>query len=389
MSALIPFAPSCPQTGSAWFYETDTFIPDELPLKNIDWSALIEALSEANRELGNLRGTLKGIVNPSVLLSPLTTREAVLSSKIEGTQATLQEVLFYEALPDENNPKKNDIQEVVNYRKTLAASVTAIKEKPLHLNMLKSLHAVLLDSVRGEYQRPGEFRLDQNRIGPKGCTIEQAFFIPPEPRVMMEALGNWETYWHLKERDALVQLAIMHAQFEIIHPFRDGNGRIGRVLIPIFLMDKGILDEPVFYLSEYLESHRDAYAGALRSISDNGSWAVWFSFFLTAIAKQAIAIRLKAENILKLYEAMKREIYDLGTTFGLPALDTLFTLPIFSSSEFVRYSGIPKASAHRLLVELQERKVIQVIEEGQGRRPTTFTFNQLLDITEVPLESQE
>lgn len=366
---------------------TTPFIPDRLPLASIDWSALIEGLGAANRELGNLRGTLRGIVNPHVLLSPLTSREAVLSSKIEGTQATLQEVLFYEALPDETNPKKDDIQEVVNYRKTLANSVEAIKKKPMHLNMLKTLHATLMDSVRGKDQRPGEFRHDQNWIGPKGCTMEQAYFIPPEPKAMLPALDNWESYWHFSERDALVQLAVIHAQFEIIHPFRDGNGRIGRVLIPLFLLDKGILDSPVFYLSEYLEANRDEYSASLRSISDSGSWAVWLAFFLKAVERQSVAIRQKAERIIDLYERMKRKIYGLGSSFSLPALDTLFIFPIFNSPEFVKYSGIPKASAHRMLGQLVEGKILEILVEGQGRRPTTYLFKELLDITESPLQT--
>jgi Fic family protein len=300
----------------------------------------------------------------------------------------LQEVLFYEALPDEKNPKKDDIQEVVNYRKTLAASVEAIKKRPLHLNMLKDLHAILMNSVRGQNQRPGEFRRDQNWIGPKGCTIDQAFFIPPEPSVMLQALDNWEAYWHFTERDPLVQLALIHAQFEIIHPFRDGNGRIGRVLIPLFLIDKGILKEPVFYLSEYLEAHREEYGASLRGISDTGSWNNWISFFLKAVAAQAVAMRQKAEAIQLLYERMKREVYGLNSTFGLPALDTLFTFPIFSSPEFVEYSGIPKASAHRMLTQLVEKGILVIIVEGQGRRPTTYLFKELLTITEAPLLSQ-
>lgn len=362
------------------------FIPHILPLENINWAAYVELIGKANLELGNLRGTLKGIVNPAVLLSPLTLREAVLSSKIEGTQATLQDVLFYEASPDENNPKRTEIQEIVNYRKTLAAAVSGIKEKPLHLNMLKILHAILLDSVRGQNMQPGEFRRDQNWIGKPGCTIDQAYFVPPDPATMIIALDNWEKYWHFQDRDFLVQLAIIHAQFEIIHPFRDGNGRIGRVLIPIFLTDKGLLDEPVFYLSEYMEAHREEYYGGLRSISDTGDWDNWFRFFLSAVGHQAIAIRTKAEKIIILYESMKREVYDIGSTYAIPALDTIFTMPIFSSPEFERYSSIPKASANRLLKQLKDKGLIAILQEGHGRRPNTFIFNKLITITESPLE---
>lgn len=364
----------------------EPFTPNTLPLESIEWTALIEAIGAANLELGNLKGTLKGIVNPGVLLSPLTLREAVLSSRIEGTQATLQEVLFYEAMPDESNPKRFDIQEVINYRKTLNEGEKAIKDRPMNLNMLKDLHAVLMDSVRGQEQRPGEFRRDQNWIGPRGSRIEQAYFIPPDPKNMQWSLQNWEHYWHHNEKDPLVQMALLHAQFEIIHPFRDGNGRIGRVLIPLFLTEKGILENPTFYFSEYLESNRDEYYSRLRAISDSGDWNGWIQFFLAGVRVQARAMHRKAEAIILLYEDMKRRIFELNSTFGLPALDTIFTMPIFSSREFVRYSGIPRASAQRLLVELRERDILKIVSEGVGRRPTTYSFPALLEITESPLE---
>ncbi len=366
-----------------------SFVPHKLPLDQIDWGALVSPVGKANLELGNLHGALKGIVNPGVLLSPLTLREAVLSSKIEGTQATLQEVLFYEALPDENNPRYDDIQEVINYRKTLAAAEKAIGKKPMHLNMLLELHEILMDSVRGENQRPGTFREIQNWIGPKGCTIDQAYYVPPEPAAMKQALGNWEKYWHYQEKDPLIQLAILHAQFEIIHPFRDGNGRIGRVLIPLFLAEKGILDKPVFYLSEYLESHREEYYSGLRGISETGNWDNWLQFFLKAFTVQAISMRGKAESIISLYDDMKREIFGLNSTFALLALDALFTMPIFTSSDFVKYTDIPRASANRLLGQIQEKGIISLISEGQGRTPNTYSFHPLLLITETPLEHVE
>ncbi len=362
------------------------FQPHILPLSNIDWADLVEQIAQANRELGNLRGTLKGIINPSVLLSPLTLREAVLSSRIEGTQATLQEVLFFEAIPDAENPKRHDIQEIINYRKTLAAAEKMIQEKPVHLNMIKDLHSILMDSVRGDGQRPGEFRSIQNWIGPKGCTIDQAYFVPPDIETMQSSLSSWERYWHSDERDLLVQLAILHGQFEVIHPFRDGNGRMGRVLIPLFLTERNAMDKPVFYLSEYLESHRSEYYSRLRAISEENDWDGWIRFFLQACTIQSIAIRNKAEKIIDLYENMKREIYSLNSTHGLPALDTLFTMPLFSSSDFEHYSGIPKASANRLLNLLQEKEIIKINIEGQGRRPNTYLFPELIEITESPLE---
>lgn len=359
-----------------------------MPLSSVDWASHIQDIAHANLELGNLCGSLKAIVNPSVLLSPLSLREAVLSSKIEGTQATLQEVLFYEASPDDSNPKLHDIQEVVNYRKALAYVIEALKEKPMNLNTIREMHRILMSSVRGKNQSPGEFRRDLNWIGPKGSSMEQAYFIPPSPIEMNKGLDNFEKYWHASDKDRIVQLAIIHAQFEILHPFRDGNGRIGRAILPIFLVEHGLMDQPVFYFSEYLESFREEYYSSLRRITDENNWNQWISFFLKGFAIQAKAIRSKADRILKLYDAMKREIYSLGTTYALPVLDALFTMPIFSSTEFAHYTGMPKTSANRFFTTLVEKGILVLASEGQGSRASTYQFSELIQIVDANLAFQ-
>jgi len=364
------------------------YIPDTLPLDSIDWTSHIQEISKANLELGNLSGSLKAIVNPSVLLSPLTLREAVLSSKIEGTQATLQEVLFYEASPDESNPKWEDIQEVVNYRKALFYVIEALKKKPMNLNTIREMHRILMTSVRGKNQYPGEFRKDQNWIGPKGSSIDQAYFVPPNPNDMRLGLDQFETYWHSSDKDKIVQLAVIHAQFEILHPFRDGNGRIGRAILPIFLVEHGLMADPVFYFSEYLESFREEYYSSLRRITEAKDWNQWISFFLKGFAIQAKAIRSKADKILVLYDTMKREIYSLGTSYSLPVLDALFTMPIFSSTEFAKYTTMPKTSANRFFSTLMEKGILEQVSEGQGSRASTYQFSKLIDIVDASLAFQ-
>jgi len=354
------------------------YVPQPLPLKNMDWTLFIELIGKANAALARFDGVIRGITNPFVLLSPLSTNEAVLSSKMEGTQATLQEVLFYEALPSADDPKTADIQEIINYRKALAFAVENMKKRPINLNLIKDLHERLMDSVRGANKRPGKFRTEQNWIGPYGAPIEAAYYIPPEPSRIIDDLSNFERYIHFNERDKLVQLAVVHAQFEIIHPFMDGNGRLGRMLIPLFLYGNGLLAHPCFYMSEYLEINRDEYNQGLRNISNNGDWNTWITFFMKAVISQADANSQKAMLIIQLYEEMKREIYKLASTFSLPALDTLFEFPIFSSPDFVKYSQIPRASAARLLKNMTQKKLLDVIQEGKGKRPTVYRFDRLL-----------
>lgn len=220
----------------------DPYIPDTFPLESIDWGMHVSLIGRANAALARFDGMLQTVVNPDVLLSPLTTQEAVLSSRIEGTEATMEEVLEYEANPGGQIGEEHraDIQEIINYRKATRYAVEALEKKPLHLNLILSLHEVLLDSVRGRNKAPGSFRRVQNFIGPPGGTQETATFVPPSMDRMAPAL-NWEKYLHSEERDVLVQLAVVKAQFELIHPFLDGNGRIGRMLVPVFLFTRCVV----------------------------------------------------------------------------------------------------------------------------------------------------
>lgn len=358
------------------------YIPLTLPMDKINWVSFIRLIADANRQLALYEGLIKTMVNPSVLLSPLMTNEAVLSSKIEGTQATLQEVLTFEAMPDERNPKAADIKEVLNYRKAIQAAVEKIKaNRPLCLHIVRELHYFLMEGVRGKDKGRGEFRKEQNWIGKPGSTIEQATFVPPEPANVMGSLYNWENYLHFEEEDRIVQLAVIHAQFELIHPFLDGNGRIGRILIPLFLYEKELLSKPVFYMSEYLESHREEYYERLKEISQSNKWNEWIGFFLTAFIEQAKRNIQKAEMIHNLYGKTKLDIHEIRTRYELPTLDALFQMPIFNSSNFIQYTGIPKPSAQRILKILKEKGIITELRKGGGRKPAIFAFTSLTSVT--------
>ena len=218
------------------------YTPKNLPITDqIDWVNIISLVSKACYALAKYEGILKGIINPLLLLTPLTTKEAVISSKIEGTQATLEEVLEYEASANVTDEKRVDINEIINYRQAVSYAMEQIKEKPINLNLMKKVHYGLLDSVRGRDKARGEFRIIQTWIGSPGSPIEEASYVPPVPEVVPHAMSNLEHYIHYEEKDKLVQLAILHAQFEIIHPFLDGNGRVGRMLIPLFLVENKLL----------------------------------------------------------------------------------------------------------------------------------------------------
>ncbi len=359
------------------------YAPEALPLKSIDYRRIIRKVGPANAALARYDGLLQGIVNAAVLLSPLTTSEAVLSSKIEGTQATVDEVLEYEAGIEFAGEKTADIQEVVNYRKTLTLATEELAERPITLSLVRQMHKVLMGSVRGANKSPGEFRADQNWIGPAGCTIDEATFVPPSPVQLNDHLQAFEASLGMDDFDALVQTAIVHAQFELIHPFKDGNGRIGRLMIPLFLFQKRSLASPMFYLSEYLESERELYYARLSAISRDGDWTGWIEFFLDAVIAQARSNTAKVRHIMALYEEMKHKVAQLTRSqYSIQVLDTLFDRPIFQSSDFIQRSGVPKESAAPILRKLREANILHSIREASGRRPSVLAFRDLLNRAE-------
>jgi Fic family protein len=362
------------------------FVPQTLPLSDVKWEALISLLASANRALAYYDGVLQGVSNPELLLSPMTTQEAVLSSRIEGTQATLGDVLRFEAGETPSKPeRREDIFEIINYRRALKIGEEELKTKPFTLNLLKKLHGALLDSVRGRDMGRGEFRKLQNWIGTPGTPIDQAEFVPPDPQHLSGYMGNWETYYHLERPDAIVQLAVVHAQFEIIHPFLDGNGRLGRMLIPLFLFEKKILSRPLFYLSAYLESHRDEYVERLRLLSQEAdAWNDWIAFFLVAVQEQARINAEKARGVINLYGELKRQVLELThSQFAVPLLDLMFEKPIFTGSDFKGRPSMPSyPMISNLLNKLKSADILHVVRQGSGRRPQILALSELINLCE-------
>jgi len=354
------------------------------PPRNIDWSRLIPLIGPANAALARYDGLLSAIPNAAVLLSPLTTQEAVLSSRIEGTMATMGEVLVYEARRAEIDPAKEaDIHEVLNYRKGMREATTALDSLPLCGRVIKQTHATLLSGVRGHDKSLGNYRTIQNYIGTAGRPAEEARFKPIEPENLPAAMAEWEKYMHSSQPDSLVQLAVIHAEFESLHPFLDGNGRMGRMLIPLFLFERKLLHSPMFYLSEHLEANRQQYYDGLLDVSEHNNWTGWCEFFLTALTEQAIKNDLKARQILELYASKKVEVVEATHShYALAVLDFLFDQPIFNATTFIKATGIPAPTARRMLKALLSNGMLKTMEEAKGAKPAVHAFPELLNIAE-------
>ncbi len=367
-----------------------TYHKDRFPPSNIRWEELLPLIGPANASLARFDGILSGVPNSRVLLSPLMTQEAVLSSRIEGTQATMGEVLEFEAgnIPlynteEEKARKEGDIQEILNYRTAIQDAEHKLSKIPLSGRLIKGAHTILLKGVRGRHSDPGNYRRTQNWIGPPGCKQSEARFVPLSASELSEGMSGWEKYIQSDQLDTLVQLAIAHAEFEAIHPFLDGNGRLGRMLIPLFLFDRKLLTAPTFYVSEYLEANRDEYYERLLAVSRDNDWTGWCVFFLKALLAQAKANTLRAEKIIKLYESKKSWVTkETHSQYSMQALDFIFKRPVFQASDFVKQSEIPEATAKRIIRLLRERKLLSVWREASGRKSAILGFSELLNVAE-------
>lgn len=359
-------------------------VPDALPLTALDWRRLLPITSRANAALARYDGMLQTLPNPAALLAPITVNEAVLSSRIEGTQATLDEVLAFDAGLTPDSARLNDIEEIANYRVALQIAEQALDERPITLSLIRQVHQRLLQGVRGRDKTPGAFRTDQNWIGRAGDPIERARFIPPSPLALTQALENWQAFLSRDDQDPILQAAIAHAQFEILHPFKDGNGRIGRMLIPLMLYQRGALSRPMFYLSEYLEAHRGDYYDRLLAITSEGDWNGWLAFFLRALTEQAQANLAKVRAIRDLHDDMRRRFAEATRSqYAMAALDAFFVKPVVASTEFAAMAGIAnRVTAHAMLRQLEGQGLIRRLREGSGRLPAVYTLPNLVNITE-------
>ncbi len=360
------------------------FHPAPLPPK-IEWSnKLISYLGDAHSGIAHYNGLLSGMINPEILLAPLRVKEAVFSSRIEGTQASLEDV--WEVGAGILSSSENiylDVQEIINYTQALLFAEKELEYRKITLHLIKQIHQILMQGVRGKNKSPGEFRKTQNWIGAPGTPMEQARFIPPSPlqvENLMEELIQF-IYSDIFP-DKIVQLAIIHAQFEIIHPFLDGNGRMGRLLIPLFLYSKKRLKRPVFYISEYFENHRNEYYDKLLNISENNNWQDWVEYFLEAVIEQTQKDIKKVSHILDLYETSKKVFMEIThSQFAVSLLDAFFARPLISSTELMKHTRIEnRITLNTLLNKLVSQNIISLKRKGKGRSPSVYAFSELLEI---------
>ena len=356
------------------------FVPELLPLQSLDWNQLFPILSNVHRKLAYFDALLRNIPETDLLLSPLQMQEAVLSSRIEGTQAILGDILRFQADGQVQEEKRNDYQEIVNYRRAMEVASENLKSLPLSGRIIKKTHKILLSGGQSKSKTPGQFRSGLVSIGPLSKTPKSAHYIPPEAQHIPELFSNLEKYMHYEEKDVLVQSAIIHAQFEIIHPFWDGNGRIGRLLIPLFLYSKQVISAPCLYLSEYLASHRKNYYNYLNNISKRGAWEKWIIFFLTAIAEQSQRNAQKAQKIINLKEQTMLKIQQVTHSQYTPQIiNFISSTPWFTSTQFYEALRIPRPSTARLLSLLEKSEIIRKVTTGRGRRPSLYVFSTLIE----------
>lgn len=357
------------------------FIPNPLP-PALDWTPeLVAALSEADHLLGRLAGAGGRLPNPHLLIRPFIRREAVLSSHIEGTQATLGELLASEAgAAVERSP--DDLREVANYVVALEYGVGRLRKLPLSLRLTREIHQRLMKDVRGNTATPGEFRRSQNWIGPPGSTPATASYIPPPPLEMRECLGAWETFLHDRSLPPLVQVAFAHSQFEAIHPFLDGNGRVGRLLITLFLVARDILPSPLLYLSAFFDATRRDYYDRLNGVTRKGAWADWLVYFLSGVARQSEDALGRSERMLGLLEDWRREAAGGPSKVPLQVLDFLASNPYITVKGASEKLGVAFTTAQRAIERLEKQKVLTQV--GEGKRDRVYCAQALLKILEEP-----
>lgn len=339
------------------------FIPAPLPPRPaLEFSGELQGLlSAADRALGRLDGAVLTLPNPDLFVFMYIRKEAVLSSQIEGTQSSLQDLLAAEAqLFDQNMPR--DVDEVINYVRAMNHGLARLTELPVSVRLIREIHAELMRGVRGGRLQPGELRTSQNWIGPAGCTLNTASFVPPPHHVVPEALGELEKFLHGDDGlPPLVKIALAHVQFETIHPFLDGNGRVGRLLITFLLTECGALHKPVLYLSRYFKQHRQAYYEHLQTVRDRGAWEPWLAFFLRGVAEVAVEAAETARRILQLREQHRSAITDrLGRAAGNghKVLESLFDRPIIAVNDVQKMTGTTYAAANSLVSRLVDLGVL-------------------------------
>lgn len=364
------------------------FVPDPLPPTIELDLKLVNLLTHAERSIGELSGIGKRLPNPHLLIGPFLSREAILSSRIEGTHATAKELALFEAeIPD--GPKNQDVQEVANYVAAMKYGLAHLKELPVCLRLIKDLHRVLLDGVRGEEHTPGEFRKRQNLIGKKGQNAAQARFVPAPVHEMDQCLNDLEKYiGQPNDLPVLIQMALIHYQFETIHPFMDGNGRIGRLLTSLLMCERGCLSQPLLYLSAYLENHRELYMNSLLQVSQRGAWYEWISFFIQGVAEQAKDAITRTNKLCSLWDSYRERMQSArSSALSLKLVDTLFEYPVTTVPQATHRLNVTPHSAQNNIEKLQAEGILKEVTGKQRNR--IYLAPEIIKIIEEENNSEE
>jgi Fic family protein len=359
------------------------FIPKPLPPSpSIHYDQNLQSLlSKADRALARLDGITTVLPNPDLFIAMYVKKEALLSSQIEGTQASLEGVLEFEAdlMPKEN---VNEIKEVINYIRALNYGMNRLKELPMSLRLIKEIHRILLEETRGTHRNPGEFRKSQNWIGPPGASLNEAIFVPPPSEAVLPTMGKLEAFFHSKNDNIppLVKIALIHSQFETIHPFLDGNGRIGRLLITFYLFWDGILTKPLLYLSFYLKKNRDEYYDLLMKVRLKGVWEDWIKFFLKGVSETSEEAAKTAREVIQLKENLLTKLHknSISSVYSVKLIDLLFETPLVSVKDVSGKLNISKEAANELVKKFEK---IGILKEITGKqRYKKYSLKEYIDI---------
>ena len=351
------------------------FLPEPLPPSPaLSWDAeLIQLLSEADRALARLDGIGETLPNPDLFVAMYVRKEAVLSSQIEGTQATLEDILSIES-GKKNSP---DVDQTVNYVRAMKRGLDLLPTMPISLRLIREIHSELMSGVRGQERSPGEFRSSQNWIGPRGCTIKDATFVPPPPHELLRTLGDLEKFIH-EERSLppLIINGLVHAQFETIHPFLDGNGRVGRLLISFLLVEKGVIQRPLLYISHYFRRYQQEYYDRLNGVRLRGDWEQWLKFFLRGVIDVSQRASDLARRIYALLEADRPKLH--GSAKALQLLEILSLYPIVTAGEVGERLQVAPSTASRLITSLREQNILHEVTGHNRNRK--FVYGEYLKL---------
>ena len=360
---------------------------DKFPPEILNYESFVPQLLAATDAIARYDQMLKSMHNSEILLAPMRNQEAVVSSRMEGTISTMDEILQYEAdYGDENTVNTNvrsEVVETILYQRALRSAQQAMESGyPLSISLVKTIHKQLLSFGRGAKKSPGELKNEQNYLADK--YKKSILFIPISPEKLQDGLDGLFNYIESDSHPVLVRTALAHIEFEALHPFKDGNGRIGRMLITLMMWNAKTISAPHFYISSYFEEHKNMYIDTMRNVSENGNWEAWCGFFLEAVHQQATRNLEIAEEIRSLYESMKIEFSDLlASKWSVVALDYIFTNPVFRNNRFTQKSGIPAASAARFTRVLLDNGLLTTREEASGRRPAMYSFEPLMQLVRV------